>query len=78
MFAYPKKLLAYFEDHSHVTDVRTLAEWRYLIMNWGYNHLTRCVVFAIRQQAFCYFIFCIHTYYHVCMFVCFIYVYIEF
>ena len=40
LFAYPKRLLAYFEDNKHEKNETILAQWRYDILKWGYRHLT--------------------------------------
>jgi hypothetical protein len=40
LFAYPKRLLAHFEDNQHEKNPAVLAKWRYEILKWGHKHLT--------------------------------------
>jgi len=40
LFAYPKQLLAMFEENQSETNKTKLAEWRNLILKWGHMHLT--------------------------------------
>ena len=40
MFAYPKHLMAFFEQHKDETSPEKLHVWRHLMLKWGHEHLT--------------------------------------
>lgn len=40
LFAYPKRLMAFFEEHKDEADPAKLHIWRHLMLKWGHSHLT--------------------------------------
>ena len=40
MFAYPKHLMAFFEEFQNETSLARLHVWRHLMLKWGHTHLT--------------------------------------
>ena len=54
VFAYPKPLLALFEDERYNTNIRQLAMMRHRILEWGYKHLSAraSIIYRLRAAAF--------------------------
>ena len=54
LFAYPKRLMAFFEDHKEETDVRRLAMMRHFMLHWAHAHLSapRAVDYMARAADF--------------------------
>jgi hypothetical protein len=51
LFAYPKRLMAFFEDNKDETNVRHLAMMRHFMLHWAHKHLSAPNAVAYMMRA---------------------------